>query len=106
LGRTYLPLSDTSFQSLQKDEVLQHTEEFFNFIRKNIELYRNWQRQAEEGYKYIPRRYLIPIKTAADMYNWTAEVIYKNPLVVFDRKVKPTKSRIILKILENTLRRE
>jgi len=103
LGRTYLPLSDSGFSSLEKQEVLPRGEEFSGFIRHNIELYRKWQNEAEEGFRYIPRRYLVPIKTASDMYNWTAREIYKNPFVVFERKVKPSKARILSTILRNSI---
>jgi len=42
--------------------------------------------------------------TAADMYFWTAKQIEKNPLVVFERKVKPRKTRIIMQFFLNILR--
>ena len=105
LGRTYLPLSGTKLRSLKRDHIIGHEEEFESYIRENIGLYRQWQREAEEGYRYIPRRYLVPIRTAADMYGWTADVIYNNPPVVFDQKVKPSKRRIITRILTNALRK-
>ncbi|MBN1686033.1 MAG: phytoene/squalene synthase family protein, partial [Spirochaetales bacterium] len=103
LGRTYLPISRTALQSLRREQM--DRDEFIRYIRENIELYRQWQRQAETGYSYIPHRYLVPIKTAADMYGWTAGIIYENPLVVFERKVKPSRTRIVVKILVNALRR-
>lgn len=65
----------------------------------NFELYKQrydgWQKEAEEGYKFIPKRYLIPVKTAAEMYKWTVERIARNPEVVFETKVKPSKLRIV-----------
>lgn len=54
-----------------------------------------WQTEAEEGYKYIPRRYLVPIKTAAEMYKWTIKKIGENPMIVFEKKIKPSKLRIL-----------
>jgi phytoene synthase len=72
-------------------------------MRHHLELYRGWQAEAEAGYRYIPRRYLIAVKTAADMYNWTARRIQKDPLVVFRRKVKPSRGRILLQIAANAL---
>jgi hypothetical protein len=38
------------------------------------------------------------------MYNWTGQQIAQNPLIVFDRKVKPHKSRIVLTALLNFIR--
>lgn len=64
-------------------------------IRFEIERYYILQQEAEKGYHLIPRRYRIAIKTAADMYNWTAHKIYENPLIVFQKKIKPSKWRIL-----------
>jgi len=61
-----------------------------------------WQREAEGGYRFIPYRYLLPIKTAADMYIWTAKQIERNPMVVYERQVKPPKLRIVLQALYNS----
>lgn len=105
LGRTYLPLSGSPFESLHKEYVTGRVEEFALYVRRQIELYRGWQSEAEAGFCFIPKRYLIPIKTASDMYNWTAAQIEKEPMVVFKRKIKPAKPRIILTILKNSLRR-
>ncbi len=104
LGRTYLPLAGATLESLNKDYVTGRVEEFARYIRRQIELYRGWQNEAEAGFHFIPKRYLIPIKTASDMYNWTAAQIEKEPMVVFKRKVKPTKPRIMLTILKNSSR--
>jgi len=103
LGRRYLPLEGTPLKSLDPEYVRSHRGEFNEFLRHHLDKYRIWQREAEEGFRYIPRRYLIPIKTASDMYNWTARTIEENPMVVFQRKVKPSKGRIWRTVLANTL---
>jgi 15-cis-phytoene synthase len=105
LGRTYLPLSDSKLHSLEKEHVIEHVGEFSRFIHEQIDLYKLWQQEAEKGFRFIPRRYLIPIKTASNMYKWTAEQICNNPLVVFERKVKPSKARIVLQIVKNSVRK-
>jgi phytoene synthase len=102
-GRTYLPLESRRNQSLSEEAASTDPERFAAFIRAQVARYIEWQAKAEEGYKYIPRRYLIPIKTASDMYNWTARRIAKNPFVVFERKVKPSKLRIFLTVVKNAL---
>jgi phytoene synthase len=104
LGRTYLPqqvFKKYQLSSLEFDEVKDKKQQFCRFIRAEINRYKGWQQEAQKGYRYIPWRYLICIKTAADMYDWTARQIEKNPLVVFDRKVKPSRSRIIGKAIIN-----
>jgi phytoene synthase len=69
----------------------------------HLGLYRSWQREAEKGFAMIPRRYRIPVQTASDMYEWTARCIERRPQVVFDRKVKPGKARIILRAFSNVI---
>jgi len=101
LGRRYLPLEQTDLKDLSKREIEKKPESFRSFIRHHLSYYRGWQMEAEKGYAFIPKRYLIPIKTAADMYNWTGTVIDKYPFIVFERKVKPSKARILFRLLGN-----
>jgi phytoene synthase len=103
LGRRYLPFLDTGLESLDRDYAAAHPEKLRRFIDRHIGLYREWQARAEKGFAMIPRRFRIPIKTASDMYAWTARQIEQKPFVVFDRKVKPAKSRIIAKAFSNAL---
>jgi len=106
LNRQYIPteiLRKFGLSSLQEEEVKERTKEFESMMRNLIKLYFDWVKEAEKGYKYIPYRYLIPIKTANDMYKWTAKVIYKSPLVVYSTKVKPKKNKIITRAIENAL---
>jgi phytoene synthase len=102
LGRTYFPKSEIENHgliSLKYSDTINQPEEFKNFIRKQIQRYCFWQNIAEQGYNYIPKRYLISVKTASEMYHWTAEQIYKDPFVIYKWKVKP----LIIKILTTTL---
>ncbi|MDW8063824.1 MAG: phytoene/squalene synthase family protein [Candidatus Caldarchaeum sp.] len=107
LGRQYLPLNELQtygINGFEPSEFCGKNDQFARFIRKQINRYFEWQRFAEKGYKYIPYRYLVPIKTAADMYKWTAHVIYRSPWVVFMRKVKPWKPRIFYSANTNFIR--
>lgn len=103
LGRQYLPTEETSLTDLSERSARENEQEFTRFIRAQVDRYREWQRQAEAGYRFIPRRYLIPVKTASDMYEWTARRIAENPFIVFKRKVKPTRPRIYRTVFANTL---
>jgi phytoene synthase len=104
LGRQYLPgdelklfnLPDLSYQTAHNQ-----TREFTEFIHFQLQRYDGWQLEAAEGYSYIPRRLQIPIKTASDMYNWTGRQIYKNPLVIYHKKVKPSRQMVIKQYLKN-----
>lgn len=104
LGRTYLPRKELvrhGLQSLRREETEKKPEQFRDFIREQLALYRTWQSGAEEGYRYLPRRYLVPIKTAAQMYAWTARQIEQDPFIVYRRQVKPGKLTIFSKGLLN-----
>jgi phytoene synthase len=105
-GRSYLPISDLDqygLESLDYDYTMQHPKRFSEFIKAQISRYCHWQEIAENGYQYVPKRYLIAVKTVSDMYNWTAEQILKNPFIVYDEKVKPIVFKIITAVLGNTI---
>lgn len=103
LGRTYLPLQGTGFSDLSEASARQDPQSFVSLIREQAALYLQWQQEAETGYAWIPYRSLIPIKTAADMYQWTARQIMKDPFVVYRKKIKPARVRILGQLLWNTL---
>ena len=103
IGRRYLPLAQSGLSSLDSEYTRQHPQQFCDFIRAEIKRYQLWQKEAEKGYRYIPRRYRIPIMTAADMYCWTAQQIAKDPFIVYVKRVKPPKARILRKGIAHSL---
>lgn len=106
LGRCYFPdndlkkfgLKDLSEKTAQRDK-----ESFKKFVQFELERYNQWQALAYKGYKQIPKRYRIAIATAVDGYNWTAQQIENNPLIVFEQKVKPKKHQLISWAAKNSL---
>jgi phytoene synthase len=99
LGRTYFPseeLHTYGLPDLHLETAQQNSADFKKCIRAQIQRYRGWQAQAQRGYRHIPKRLRIPLKTAANMYGWTAEQIRQDPFIVFEQKVKPGKARIVL----------
>lgn len=106
LGRTYLPqveLERHGLFSLRYESTIKHPVEFEQFIHSQVERYFSWQDKAERGFIYIPKRFLVPIKTASDMYKWTAEQIDRNPYIIYRKKVKPSIPRIIFNVTHNAL---
>ena len=103
LGRTYLPQAETSLPALDETHARSDPGEFKRYIQAQIDRYFEWQSEAQAGYQFSPRAYLIPIKTASDMYAWTARQIRRDPFIVFRRKVKPSKARILMTIFGNWL---
>jgi 15-cis-phytoene synthase len=104
LGRNYFPKKDMiefGFKNLKKETALNNINAFQKFIKKQLTYYKKWQKEAEKGLKYIPKNERIAIKTASDMYNWTAKIIEKTPEIVYEKQVKPSKLRIYLTALIN-----
>ncbi len=107
LGRQYLPVDDMKslgLTSLNKETTYQKPVEFIQFINNQLTIYQNWQQEAMLAFKFLPIRYRIPIQTAAVMYDYTAQVISRDPFIVFEKKVKPAIWRIILSGLEQTIK--
>lgn len=103
LNRTYIPLEDLKRFNV-KDIPPQTPEDIENFVKLidfELKRYEELQAEAETGYTYIPKRYLIPIKTAAQMYKWTAQKIKNDPMRIFDYKIKPHKYRVFWGLIKN-----
>jgi 15-cis-phytoene synthase len=104
LGRVYLPESELhkyGLSSITLAEAYQKPKAFSHFINAQVRQYFRWQHEGKKGFKYFPKKTLVPIKTALDLSNWTAKYIAKNPFAVFNKKVKPSKFRIYKTILLN-----
>jgi len=99
LGRIYLPQDDIVRFGL--DSKLMGSHNWNEFMKFQLQRYYRIQKAAEDGYGFIPKRYRIPVATAAGMYNWTAEQINKDPSVVWNRKVKPGKTRVMTGLLQS-----
>lgn len=98
LGRCYFPkteLEKYGVISLDYKGAMRHPPEFREFIDGQLQFYNAWQSEANNGFKYIPQRQRIALRTSVDMYDWTARQIHQNAFVIFDKKVKPSKFRVI-----------
>lgn len=107
LGRLYFPhedLAQFSLESLEKEYIRNNKASFIGFMHFELARYKKWQQEANDGFMYIPKRLRIAIRTAVDMYNWTAKEIEKDPFIVFQKKVKPRKKRIIRAVARRTIR--
>lgn len=98
LKRRYFPAEELTMfglKDLTRSEAERKPAEFREFMEFQIDRYEQWQKEAAKGFGFIPKRQRTALRTAVDMYNWTAGVIKDDPFVVFQKKVKPTKRRII-----------
>jgi phytoene synthase len=96
-GRQYFPDSDlkaAGLSDLSEETARAHPEAFKKFIDIQLKRYRDWQAEAEKGYKHIPKRFRVPLQTAVEMFNWTADVIEKNPMIIYKKKVRPVSFRV------------
>lgn len=103
LGRQYIPHEDLErfgLKSLDYEETSANREKFKALMRFEIERFREWNKFGEEGFTYIDRKNLLPVKVATDMYKWTAWKISRNPFVVYRKKVKPSKARILADVVK------
>lgn len=108
LGRTYLPLSEAraaGLESLDEECALRNPQAFQAFVAAQLDRYHGWRREAGQGFAYIPRASLVPIITAARLYDSTARTIGRNAFVVFRRKVKPSRWKVVLTALGAALAR-
>ena len=106
LKRTYFPTEDLKafeLSGLTRGEARRKPDQFNAFVRSQIRIYFRWQKRAELGFQFIPKNMRIAVQTASDMYMWTAKEIYKNPFIVYDLKIKPTWSKVILNGLKNMI---
>jgi phytoene synthase len=106
LGRCYFPAKDLktfNIKALTAEYASRNPDAFYDFMQFQLKRYDQWQDEAAEGFRYIPKRYRIPIRTAVDMYGWTANQITKDPFVVFRRTVKPSKWRVMGRALYRAL---
>ncbi|MGC9308012.1 MAG: phytoene/squalene synthase family protein [Thermoplasmatota archaeon] len=105
-GRIYFPLDmlhQHGLTTLDEQETHNNPEGFIAFVREQIAEYCEWQASAEKGFRYIPKRYLIPVKTASEMYKWTARKIQQDPFIVYRTKVKPMVPYIVGTVVRNLL---
>ncbi len=102
LGRMYFPLHELEtfgLKDLSKKTAQANPQAFKDFMLYQIARYNEWQTEANDGYQFIPKRLRLPLMTARDMYSWTAQQIAKDPLIIYDKKIKPSKKRVIFRAI-------
>lgn len=98
LGRCYFPSEDLErfgLRDLSEKTARTNTEAFGQFVKFQLKRYEQWQSEAAAGFGYIPKRFRVPLETAADMYGWTAREVSRDPMVVFSRQVRPKRLQVL-----------
>lgn len=99
LGRVYFPRDDLrkyKLKNLSRSTAESQVQDFTRFMQFQIKRYRYWQAEADKGNQFVPLRMRSALKTAAEMFEWTAKQIEKDPLIIYDKQVRPRKLRILL----------
>ncbi len=107
LGRNYFPqdlMQKHNLESLEFAETNLKKAEFEAFVAAVIAQYIEWQNAAKTGFEFIPKSYRVAIQTASDMYYWTAMTIARDPFMVYQKKIKPSKFRILSTGFKNLIR--
>lgn len=97
-GRQYLPtevLSLYDFSELTEAAATHNKLKFQALVRNEVHRYYRWEMQAMKGANFIPFRLRVPVIAATRMYNWTAQQIAQDPLIVWKKKVKPSKLQVM-----------
>ncbi|MEI7631721.1 MAG: squalene/phytoene synthase family protein [bacterium] len=106
MGRCYFPVNDIKvygLKNLSEEEARAKPKMFADFVHAQLLRYAQWQTDANKGFIYIPKKIAVPLHTAVDSYNWTALQIKNDPLIVFEKKVKPQKRQVVRTVVERSI---
>lgn len=107
LGRRYMPTDEIEEYGLEglEEDVIEE-EKFNDFIQNQLENYWKWQEEAEKGLKYIPYRVRVPVILSSRLYKYTAKVIERRPMIIYEKKVRPSKLMIVYELIISLLGRK
>lgn len=97
-GRCYFPVDELKKFSVGKPDensALKRPTEFKKFIDFQIDRYRQWQKEAEKGAEFVPRRMRAGLKASIDAHKWIAKKLQKDPYIIFERRLRPGRIKII-----------
>jgi phytoene synthase len=103
LNRQYLPqenLQKYNLENLKEDYIKDNQENFTLFFREELDHFFRLTEEAKKGFILIPKTYRIPIVIATNLYIYIGKIIHSNPKVVYEKKVKPSKIRILYEALK------
>lgn len=107
-GRIYFPANDVKkygLKNLTKGEAYKKPGMFADFIHAELLRYAQWQADANDRFAHLPRRLRVPLQTAIDSQTWTAQQLKYNPLIVFEKKVMPSRQQIVRLVAQHTISR-
>ena len=108
LNRQYLPqenLAKYNLENLKENYIKENQDNFVKFLRGELDYFYKLIQEANLGFKFIPKRYRIPVEIATNLYLYTGRLIYQNPMIIYKIKVKPSKIRIFYEALKVILKK-
>jgi 15-cis-phytoene synthase len=90
--RVYFPksiLDKYSIKSLDINNSQFDVNNYTQFIREEINRFFEFVKQGEQGFQYIPDNFLKPIVFATELDKWKMRKIYKNPTIIYYKKINP-----------------
>jgi phytoene synthase len=106
LGRTYIPraeIMNAGLTGLEEHEARRHPAKFKSLVREEIHRYKEWSREGRSALHALPGPCRVAVKTASDMYNWTADELLEDPFKVYETPLKPSRARVLMQGGKNTL---
>lgn len=107
-GKCYVPQDELTAcglsGALTSEYAHANSLQFTKLIRMQLDRARAFLIESREGLRYFPNRYLLPIMVSMNLYEHVIQRIYNNPLIVYDRKVRPSIGVIIASIVSTWLR--
>ncbi len=106
MNRIYIPEEDIKKFGLGHIYPLHENfdkTKFEKLIRFELERAIKILQESKQGFKIIPKTYRKPIILSAALYLALAKKIYKNPLKIWDEKIRLTKLRFLIIYLRNML---
>ena len=86
LKRVYMPQEDLYYFKVRE---FGFNENFYKMVRYELRRFYTELEVARKGFRFIPRRYLVPIATATNIYVDTAKYLYRKPWTVLIKKYRP-----------------
>lgn len=106
-GRTYFPSTELNaygLDSLRYKDVLKNLDGYKKFLDFQSERFYEWTKEAEKGYKFIPKKLLNPILYATEIDKWKMGEILNFPLSVYEKKINPSLLRMFVQIMKTRIR--
>jgi phytoene synthase len=105
--RVYIPVSVRAKYGwswpIEKKYALQQQARFSRMVRFEIDYAKGLLNQAKPELQAIPKKYRAPVVATWHVYSWVLGKIYSNPLIVFEKKLKPTKPVLVSYLVQSYL---